>query len=372
MNRSIDLTHFRRVMGRYPTGISMVASRDVEGAPVGMIVGTFGSVSLDPPLVSFMPARTSTTWPLIQEAGSFCVNVLSIEQEAVCRAFRGDYASRFAGEEWSEGQTGAPIMSHAAAWIECETETVLDAGDHLIVLGRVVALGSENTDLPMLFFQGGYGSFTPDTMIATEVDISMNLAFVDRARPIMESLARSNGCECVLGTVSGKKLMVLASAGNRADSQLALLVGERIPMIAPFGRSVMAWRSEQNIEAWIRGSDTAGRDELERTLDVIRARGYSITVSPDKGAHSNDGSSPPVSILDPGVELDSLPKVRGPQIRSVSAPIFDEDGGTDFLLGLFGMPDETSVAAATRAAQEVREAATDLGWHLSKLATFAG
>lgn len=358
MVAQIDSAHFRRVMGRYPTGISMVAAQGADGSPIGMIVGTFGSVSMDPPLVSFMPAKTSTTWPLIEQAGSFSVNVLSVEQEAVCRAFRGDQASRFAGESWRTGVTGSPVLARAAAWVECEVESVLDAGDHFIVLGRVLALDSENTNLPMLFFQGGYGSFTPDTMVSAEVDIATHLAFVDRARPLMEALARDMGCECVLGAIERKKMLLLASAGTRADSQLSLLVGERLPTVAPIGRTAMAWAPEERAEEWMSGTKVTDRDSLEQALKSIRDRGYSITVENDGEPAGNE--TQPTEIIDPGVEQDSTQVVLSGRVQSVTAPIFSGNGEVEFVLGLFGIPDGWDESKVESAAAELQAVVKEL------------
>lgn len=321
-------------MGRYPTGVSMVASKGADG-PVGMIVGTFGSVSLDPPLVSFMPAKTSTTWPLIEQAGSFAINVLSVEQEAVCRAFRGDHASRFAGEPWREGLTGSPILERAAAWIDCSIESVFDAGDHFIVLGRVVALDSPNTKLPLLFFQGGYGSFSPGTMVTTEVDLPGNLAFIDYARPLMESLSRLADCECVLGKFEHKNMLIMASAGTRKDSKLSTLVGERIPVVAPFGRTAMAWAPESEVEAWATSKGPEHRDRYKQMLSSIRQRGYSVTVEADQVSGSE--ASHAVAVLDPGVESGSEGGTTAGTIHSITAPVINDLGAAEFVLGLYGV-----------------------------------
>ena len=82
-----DSKRFRQVLGHYPTGVTVVTAVDADGQPAGMAVGSFTSVSLDPPLVAFLPDKSSTSFPRIRRASSFCVNVLSAEQENVCRAF---------------------------------------------------------------------------------------------------------------------------------------------------------------------------------------------------------------------------------------------------------------------------------------------
>jgi flavin reductase (DIM6/NTAB) family NADH-FMN oxidoreductase RutF len=128
-----------------------------------MSVGSFTSVSLDPPLVAFCPARTSTSWPRIRTAGSFCVNLLTARQETVCRAFASQAEDKFVGLRWQPSPaTGSPLFDGVAAWIDCEIAEVISAGDHFIVLGAVLDLDHADPDLPLIFHRGGYGRFTPD------------------------------------------------------------------------------------------------------------------------------------------------------------------------------------------------------------------
>jgi len=148
---------FRNVLGHYPTGVSIVTA-DVPGiGPVGMVVGTFNSLSLEPPLVSFMPAKSSTSWPKIQSSGSFCVNVLGASQGELSRQFSARDGKKFEGAEWRPAPTGSPILSGVTAWVDCTIEQVFDSGDHEIVVGRVVDLSVESDELPMTFLRGRFG-----------------------------------------------------------------------------------------------------------------------------------------------------------------------------------------------------------------------
>src|ERR1700704_4437262 len=97
----IDARHFRNVLGNYPTGVVVITAIDQAGAPAGMAVGSFTSVSLDPPLVAFLPDKSSTSFPKIRTAASFCVTVLAADQEDVCRAFATRGGDKFAGVKWS-------------------------------------------------------------------------------------------------------------------------------------------------------------------------------------------------------------------------------------------------------------------------------
>jgi 3-hydroxy-9,10-secoandrosta-1,3,5(10)-triene-9,17-dione monooxygenase reductase component len=151
---------FRRVLGHVPTGVALITATTPAG-PAGMAVNSFTSVSLDPPLVSFCAARTSSTWPRIRAAGAFSVNVLGEEHTELSRRFAQKDADRFAGLGHRPGTTGAPVLDGVAAHLDCELHDVLDAGDHVIVLGRVVHLDADEGVRPLVFHGGGYCSLQP-------------------------------------------------------------------------------------------------------------------------------------------------------------------------------------------------------------------
>lgn len=148
---------FRRVLGRFASGVTVVTAVDEEG-PAGFACQSFASLSLDPPLVVFMVGRTSTTWPRIARAGGFCVNVLGEEQGELCRGFAVSGADKFAGVAHRPAPaTGAPLLDGVPAWIDCTIQAVHTGGDHLIVVGRVEALGCEGDGAPLLFHRGRFG-----------------------------------------------------------------------------------------------------------------------------------------------------------------------------------------------------------------------
>lgn len=147
--------YFREVVGEFATGVVIVTAMASEG-PVGMTCQTFSSVSLDPPLVSFIPARTSRSWPLMREAGHFCVNVLSAGQEELAGIFASKGADKFAGVDWRKAESGAPILLGALAYVDCTIEAVHPAGDHDIVIGRVRALSTCAEGEPLLYHRGRF------------------------------------------------------------------------------------------------------------------------------------------------------------------------------------------------------------------------
>lgn len=155
----IDVAMFRQVLGSYPTGVALITALDESSQPAGMVVGTFTSVSLDPPLVGFFPDRRSTSWPLIEKAGHFCVNVLASDQADVCRAVTAKGAEKFVGVEYTVSAHNLPIIANSIAAIECRLYSVTEAGDHWFVLGEVLRMETVREDDPMLFHKGRYGGF---------------------------------------------------------------------------------------------------------------------------------------------------------------------------------------------------------------------
>ncbi len=158
----IDSQLFRSTMGQFCTGV-VVATACLDGEPVGFAAQSFVSLSLDPPLVALCPAATSTSWPRIREAGSFCINMLASDQQSVCDAFARSGGNKFEGLSWTEAGTGSPVLEGILAYVDCRLEAEHEAGDHTIAIGRVQTLEVVNGGTPLLFFRGGYGSFEPIT-----------------------------------------------------------------------------------------------------------------------------------------------------------------------------------------------------------------
>lgn len=156
-----DAATFRKVLGHYPTGVCVITAIEPQGGPVGLSIGSFTSVSLDPPLVAFFPARTSSSWPRIERAGRFCVNVLAADQEDVCRIFASGRPDKFDGISHRLSDNGSPVLDNVVAWIDCTLDAVHEAGDHFIVVGRVRSLDVVRPDRPLLFYRGSYGDFSP-------------------------------------------------------------------------------------------------------------------------------------------------------------------------------------------------------------------
>ena len=158
-----DQKDFRATMGQFCTGVvvATAAADSPDGEPAGFVAQSFVSLSLDPPLIAICPAKTSTSWPKLRAAGAFCVNMLRSSQVDLCNQFARPGSDKFAGVDWQRGATGAPILADTLAWIECKLHDEVEAGDHTIAIGRVVAYErTAPTADPLLFFRGAYGAFS--------------------------------------------------------------------------------------------------------------------------------------------------------------------------------------------------------------------
>jgi 3-hydroxy-9,10-secoandrosta-1,3,5(10)-triene-9,17-dione monooxygenase reductase component len=153
----IDARLFRDTLGHYASGITVVSGLE-SGEPVGFTCQSFYSVSIDPPLVSFSVMRTSTTYPRIAASGRFAVNVLAHDQHHVSNQFARKGTDKWAGIEWSPAVSGNPVIHDTLMWVDCEMWAEHEAGDHLIVIGKVVEMSPVewHTREPLLYFKGAY------------------------------------------------------------------------------------------------------------------------------------------------------------------------------------------------------------------------
>ncbi len=155
---TIDPADFRTVLGHFPTGVTVVTAAGAD-RPVGVAIGSFASISLDPPLVGFFLGTGSGSWTPMEEAGHFCVNVLCHDQQELCGVMASRSDDKFDGVDWEPAGTGAPILPDVHAIIDCAIDQVVELGDHYLVVGRVQSLETRRDAPPMVFYKGQYGSF---------------------------------------------------------------------------------------------------------------------------------------------------------------------------------------------------------------------
>lgn len=345
---------FRQVLGQFPTGVCVVTAAPAGAPLAGMVVGSFTAVSLDPPLVAFLPDRSSSSWPKIETAGKFCVNILGADQEALCRRFASKSADKFDGIAHRLAQSGSPILDDCVAWIDCDIASVTEAGDHFIVLGKVNELQINTGGLPMLFFQGGYGKFSPLSLVAPDPlgTIAEQLRLVDMVRSEMEELAADLTARCIATARVDNEIVIIAGAGSSRRNTVATLVGQRLPNMPPTASVFGAWSGDAAIAQWLKESTPApAHAQVTASLAAIRERGYSVGLVGDAQrafintlARRADGSGAP-----PDVDLRELigrlsfdpehllPAVQN-DIRLISVPVFGPNGEVALALTLHDFP----------------------------------
>lgn len=380
----IDPDEFRRVLGHVPTGVVVITSLGENGQPIGMAVGSFTSVSLDPPLVGFLPARTSSTFPQIERAGHFCVNVLAAEQEPICRSFAARGTDKFSGISWTPGPTGAPRLDGVVAWIDCSIEAITDAGDHQVVLGRVLDLAGAGDLLPLIFFQGGYGQFSPPSLGAPpEPDLVGHLRLVDLARPAMERTAAETDLECLATAIVGDELVVMASTGRPGGQRPPTRVGQRFPFVPPLGAPLVAW-SPSDADAWVdRLPDTASpvaRADQLASLERVRQRGWSVGMdSPSRRSLQTTLRQFPLTpTMQQRRSAERLVRELGDEyetpelcedalypVRDVSVPVFDPHGDVVLMLTIYGFPATSSWREVARQRDVLLAAAHEVSTRLA-------
>jgi 3-hydroxy-9,10-secoandrosta-1,3,5(10)-triene-9,17-dione monooxygenase reductase component len=152
---AVDERCLRTALGRFATGVAFVTAA-VDGKPAGLIVNSFASVSLQPPLVSFCPSRSSLTWSRMRRTGRFAVNVLGRRHQGFAKRAWPAGADRFGGVHWEPGRGGVPLLTDALAVLECDIVAEHPTGDHWIVIGRVEQLRTSTGADPLVFFDGAF------------------------------------------------------------------------------------------------------------------------------------------------------------------------------------------------------------------------
>ena len=158
----MDGSEFRRVLGHFPSGVTVVATRVGEGRACGLTVNAFCSLSLAPPMVLVCVERESDTHDCILASGCFAVSVLDQERgETISRRFSTfGLEDKFEGLAFREESTGAPVLDAALAWVDCRLHASHPGGDHTIFVGEVEA-GGTGAGTPLVYYRGGYGRFQP-------------------------------------------------------------------------------------------------------------------------------------------------------------------------------------------------------------------
>jgi 3-hydroxy-9,10-secoandrosta-1,3,5(10)-triene-9,17-dione monooxygenase reductase component len=163
---SVDPAHFRNLMARWATGVSIVTARE-DGRDRGLTVNAFLSVSLEPPRVLVSITTDADAWPSIHQSRAFAVSVLSAHQRGISQRFasRVSPEEKFAGIDVHRGTTGAALLDGTLATFECRVEQEIPVGDHVLVLGKVVAMQEGVDGSPLLFYRSGYAEAEPNDLL---------------------------------------------------------------------------------------------------------------------------------------------------------------------------------------------------------------
>lgn len=382
----IDPQHLRHVLGSYPTGVAVITGRGADGRPVGMVVGTFSSVSMDPPLVSFMPMRSSRTFTELRGSDTFCVNIMAADQERLCGAFMRPPDEKFTGVDWREAPGGAPIIEGATAWIECGWADVLDVGDHHFVLGSVRALATERSGLPLLFFQRGYGRFTPGSLMAADHrTLAAAIRLAEAGRREMEFVAAELDAEAGLLAPLGEEFAFVATAGTRGASH-ATLPGTRLPFVPPLGTLMVGHPGAPTVTEWldrVPGSAPELREAAARRLERVQERGWSLTLAGEVDGRTLDElvdafSAPSRAPENEKRLLDAVRRMADchepdridPDASyaplQLSVPVRDGDGHVVLVLRLSGLPERCTGAELTGWIQRLGDSATAIESRLAE------
>lgn len=381
-SHSIDPFRFREVMGNYPTGVTVVTGM-VEGTPVGMVVGSFTSVSLDPPLVAFLPTTTSETFAKLRKAPSLCINVLANDQVDICQRMASGGPEKFDNVAWTPSPAGAPQIEGAVAYIHCHSERLDAAGDHYIQLCAVDALESNRQVTPLLFFQSGYGGFSPHGMTAHgDKDLISGIRLAAIARPQIERLARDQQCEAAVLVAVNENELTTAVTAYGGSAQMTELLGERLPLKPPLGEAYVAWAPEDVVERWLATSskDPEVVENFRRRLETLREQGYAASQFEPGNTHDREqllalmaqyGSG----ALTPARERALLTQMAqymhffdttnfDPALTynmgGIMAPVLDSAGEIVMLLRLSQLPQKVSGTQVVTWIDELRKAAASV------------
>lgn len=323
---TIDPRTFRDVMGHYPTGVVLVTAM-LEGQPVGMVVGTFSSVSLEPPLVSFMPMTTSGTYAKLRQADSLCINVLAHDQSGACRTLASKDPEKFSKVDWELSEHGAPQLAGAVAYIHCRLEQEVEAGDHYISLCAVDDLQVARPVTPLLFFQGGYGGFSTTGMAAyLDEELISAVRVAESARPQLNRLAEKHRCSAAALIQIEETAQTIGASSYGGSTEMDERIGVRIPLIPPLGEAAVAWSPDQS-QRWL--DQIFPRDEdviagYRETLEKVRSQGYAV-------ARIEAGDEEGYSRLSEALReygLGELTPVREREVRKVFAESYRYFGGS--------------------------------------------
>lgn len=157
-DKTFDKKHFRRALGQFPTGITIITACDKTGRLAGMTANSFHSVSLNPPLIAWCIDKSSYGMPIYEQAEHFAVNILGKDQTELSLHFASRQEDKFADINYHKGAGGSPLLENCAAQFECKTSQMIDAGDHVVMMGEVLDYRYDEMITPLVFSRGAFAA----------------------------------------------------------------------------------------------------------------------------------------------------------------------------------------------------------------------
>ena len=348
---AIDPIEFRRCLGSFVTGVTVITVLDENGTPLGMTANSFNSVSLDPPLIVWSLRTNASTFGIYSKAQRFVVNILSEEQIEISNRFARSGPDRFDGVAVTAGIGGLPLLDGAAAHLECRTEASYPGGDHLLFLGRVERI-SGSTRKPLAFGAGQYMVVHPYDNARNVGAGSSNVASLNAvhlARPCLEDLNRETDKTVGLGVWGnfGPTLIWWIEASRPVDVRLRC--GMVLPLLGSATGKVFAAFSPPDVTAPYLEAEIAAAQRSDRSPFSSRA---AVEAQLAEVRRTRLGA----------IDNAILADINERGVNGFSAPVFDASGA--IVLALTMMGDAATFGASDPAVQRLSEAARGLSARL--------
>ena len=264
-----DSKDLRQAFGAFATGVTVVTTA-FEGKRYGVTANSFSSVSLDPPMVLWSLARTSSSFAAFENAPAFAVHILAADQEPISNRFASKGIDKFEGVEVREGHGGVPLLPGCAARFECRTAFRYEGGDHLIFVGEVVALEHASGE-PLLFHGGRYAKRAREKAGGETVSDDLS-ALVARAYFHLLTPVRTRAAEAGIGLAEHYALTILMNRGEATLAEINEVIGHSGVTLATDALDELAKRGLVSLRDGTRASLTAaGRTQMIELIAAARA-----------------------------------------------------------------------------------------------------
>lgn len=266
---SFDAKEFRRCLGNFATGVTVITAQADDGGKVGITANSFNSVSLDPPLILWSIVKESSSYPIFEQASHFAVNVLAADQIDLSNHFARPSDDKFVDVEHSEGEGKALLLPNTAANFQCENHQILDGGDHWIMIGKVVKFENHGRS-PLLYVQGSYagalpftGTQSPTAVASPDTLSRLHDSPIYLMTKVLQKIQESylpKQSATGLNTSEARLLLVLSDTQNTTIEDLKHLVTIPAPDVeASIERLLSSGLITQDLSLTDKGCDTATR-----------------------------------------------------------------------------------------------------------------